>query len=153
MNVLFIGGQGNNPDANSVCVRNMALEMIRRGYKVWIIAMGETKALDSSMIGNAVVEYIPEDYYRRLTFRANNNHSNFLWLWFKLLSVLRHFLLLFFYPNTSPIRARQVAFKAEQIVSKEKINVAVCIFTPYDNIYAGVYLKKKFGSAINRVLS
>lgn len=151
MNILFIGGAGNSPDANSVCVKNMANEFTKQGHSVWIMAMGDSFVNKPGTLGNAVLWEIPMDYYRRLTGRVENGGSKLLQIWFKLVSVIRHILLLFFYPVTSPGRSRKVAKKAMRIVKENHIDIVVCVFTPFDSIYAGMNLKKILGSRIKVV--
>lgn len=151
MNILIIGGAGNSPDANSVCVKNMANEFTKQGHSVWILAMGDNFVKKPGTLGNAVLWEIPMDYYRRLTGRVENGGSRLLQIWFKLISVIRHILLLFFYPVTSPGRSKKVARKAMQIVKDNHIDIAICVFNPFDNIYAGLKLKRIFSVEIKVV--
>ena len=53
MNILIIGGSGNAPSANSVCVRNMAQEFIRKGHKVWNLAAWDICVTKPGDIGGA----------------------------------------------------------------------------------------------------
>ena len=131
MNTLFIGGDGNRPNANSVCVNNMAREMMAHGHKVWILAMGDEPG------------QIPDTLFWRLIGRTSPRH--------KLIKLIRHILIMPFYPNVAPLRARKVARRAEEIVRKNEIGLVVSIFNNYENIYAGVRLKKRFGQNISVV--
>lgn len=139
MNVLFIGGNGNHTNANTVCVNNMAREMQRCGHKVCVLAMGDEPG------------QIPDSYYGKLKVRAANNRKLLIRLWLKLVDVVRHIVLIPFYPDVAPLRSRKVARKADEIVQKNDINLVVAVFNVYENIYAGIQLKKKYGKGIKVV--
>lgn len=151
MNILFIGGYGNGTDANSVCIRNMANEMMTIGHKVWILAMGNDYVHTSAQQDGVTLWELPMDYYRRLTARVTSSGNRMLRLWFKLVSLFRHVALLAYYPNTSPVRSRKLAAKAKALVKENNINVVVTIFNPFDNIYAGLKVKEAFGDNVKVV--
>lgn len=148
MNILIIGGSGNAPSANSVCVRNMAQEFIRRGHKVWNLAAGDDYVTKPGNIGGAELWQIPDDYYMRLTKSMARPHSCIKKLWYIMVSLFRHIVLLLLYPMTEPIRANKVLNKAEQLVQKEGINLIIAIHNNYTNINAGIKLKKRYGSKL-----
>ena len=153
MRILFIGGEGNSIDANSVCIRNMTHELINQGHVVYILAMGTyTKEMQEMLDGAFLYEY-PMDLFRRITLYYNKNKDRFLLsLFYRAVCMLRHFILLFFYPNTSPIRAKKLSRRAFRIVEDNHIDTIVSIYCPYDNIYSGIYLKQRLGDRI-RVIS
>ena len=151
MNILIIGGAGYSPDANSVCIRNMTKEFVSEGHKVWILSMGDDYIKNPGRIEGATLCQQPMDYYRRLTFRTSRSNLWLLHLWFRIISVLRHVALIPFYPITSPNRSRILAKKAKWIVKENDIKVAICVFNPYDNIYAGIKLKKFYKDDIKVV--
>ena len=140
MNILFIGGDGDKPNANSVCVNNMAREMMVRGHKVWILSMGDEPG------------QIPDTYYGKLVVRAANNQKLLMRLWMKLVKTIRHLMILPVYPDVAPLRSRKVARKADDLVRKNDISLVVTIFNDYENIYAGLRLKEKYCDKI-RVVS
>lgn len=139
MNVLFIGGNGSNANANTVCVNNMADEMRRCGHDVWVLALGDEPG------------QIPDTYFGKLKIRAANNSKLWMRLWFKLVSIIRHITLLPFYPDVAPCRSRKVAKAAEKIVQNNDIKLVIAIFNVYENIFAGIRLKKKYGQNITVV--
>ena len=143
LNILFIGGDGNHQNANSVCVNNMAREMMSRGHKVWILAMGDENVREAGSMDGAELWQIPDTCFGKMMARNPNG--------LKFLKFLRHILILPFYPNVAPLRTRKVARKADEIMRKNKIDVVVAIFNDYENINAGVKLKKKYGQGIRVV--
>lgn len=151
MNILFIGGYGNGLDANSICVWNMAQEMISNGHRVWLLAMGNDYVEAPIVKEGIIVLELPMDYYRKLTGRVRQSKKKYLRLWFKLVSAIRHVALLATYPLTSPRRSFRLAAMAKQIVSENEIKVVVTIFNPYDNIYAGIKVKNTFGDNVKVV--
>lgn len=151
MNILIIGGSGNEPSANSICVRNMALEFLYRGDKVWILASGDECVKESKEIGGAILWQVPETWYSSFTKRVFHNPSVLKLLCFKIVSALRHLLLLFTYPMTEPIRSRKVLKKAKVLVKDNDIKLVLAIHNNYANIYSGIELKKIYGDRIKVV--
>lgn len=139
MNILFIGGNDSRANANSVCINNMAREMRSHGYNVWVLAMGDQPG------------QVPDSYYGKLKVRVANHPSLLMKLWLKLIDLLRHVFLLPFYPDVAPCRSRKMAKKAEELVRKNDIELVVAVFNVYENIYAGMHLKKRFGEKIKVV--
>ncbi len=139
MNVLFIGGDGSMTNANSVCVNNMAHAMESRGHKVCVLSLGDGPG------------QVPDSYYGKLKVRVTGHPTLLKKLWLKVVDLMRHVFLLPFYPNVAPCRSRKMAKKAEELVRKNDIELVVAVFNVYENIYAGMHLKKRFGEKIKVV--
>lgn len=139
MNILFIGGNDSRANANSVCVNNMAREMRSQGHNVWVLAMGDQPG------------QVPDSYYGKLKVRVANHPTMLMKLWLKVIDLLRHVFLLSFYPDVAPCRSRKVARKAEELVRENDIKLVVAVFNVYENIFAAIHLKKKFGQKIKVV--
>lgn len=139
MNILFIGGDGSYTNANSVCISNMAHEMERCGHKVWVLSLGDGP------------DQVPDTYYGKLKIRAAQKPTLLRKLWLKMFDLARHIVLLPFYPNVAPCRSRKMARKAEDLVRKNEIELVVAVFNVYENIYAGMQLKKRFGDSVKVV--
>lgn len=151
MNILIIGGSGNSPSANSVCVKNMAQEFIRRGYKVWNLASGNDCTKTAGEIGGAELWQISESWYSGFAKRAAKDPALLRTLWFKLVSVVRHFFLLFTYPMAEPLRSRKILSKARELVRNHDISLVIAINNGYSNLYAGMKLKQLYGDKIKVV--
>ena len=151
MNILFIGGDGINPNANTVCVNNMAREMVSQGHHVWILAKGDEYVKDAGNIDGAELWQMPENYYGKLVERVTNNPSFLMRLWFDIFALLRHFVIFFTYPNAAPGRAKNVSKKAKQIVRDNNIQLVVAIFNRFENIYSGLQIKKEYGDKVKVV--
>lgn len=152
MNILIIGGDGNAPGANSVCVRNMAREFMSRGHRVWILASGNIHITTAGCLEGAELWHVPEGYYGRLLHKVNEAPTTLLRLWFKLVSIIRYILLLPLYPNTDPVRTTNVLKKALQLVEEDGIALVVAIHNSYPNIHAGIEIKKRYKDKV-RVVS
>lgn len=139
MNVLFIGGDGSLTNANTVCVNNMAHEMESRGHKTYVLSLGDGPG------------QVPDTYYGKLKIKVASHPTLLMKLWLKLFDLMRHVVLLPFYPDVAPRRSRKMAKKAEELVRKNDIELVVAVFNVYENIYAGMHLKKKFGERIKVV--
>lgn len=151
MNILIIGGSGNAPSANSVCVRNMAQEFIRQGHKVWNLAAGDDCVNKPGDIGGAELWQIPEGWYGRYAKRILLHPSPLKRLFFKVVSAIRHLLLLFSFPITEPLRSRRLLNKARALVKEHNITLVVAIYNCYENIYSGMMLKKQYKDRIKVV--
>lgn len=139
MNVLFIGGDGSQTNANSVCVNNMAHEMESCRHKVCVLSLGDGP------------EQVPDTYYGKLKVKVASHPTLLMKLWLKLFDLMRHVVLLPFYPDVAPCRSRKMAKKAEELMCKNDIELVVAVFNVYENIYAGMHLKKRFGEKIKVV--
>ena len=151
MNILIIGGDGNSPGANSVCVRNMVRAFMSRGHRVWNLASGSAHTTKAGNLDGAELWHVPEGYYGRLLHKVRDAPTPVLKLWFKLVSVVRHLLLLPLYPNTDIVRTKNVLKKAFQLVEKNKIRLVIAIYNSYPNIHAGIEIKKRYGEKIKVV--
>lgn len=138
--VLFIGGSSNT-SANTICIRNLASEMLSRGYKVWIIAAGDEYITEAGSLDGVEIWHIPDSYYTKLSKQKSKSPTLFRTLIYRIVSVLRHLFLLPFYPITAPIRSYKVFSKAYDIVEKNDIRLVVSTYNSYDNIYAGMKIK------------
>ena len=151
MNILIIGGSGNAPSANSVCVRNMAQEFTSRGHKVWNLASGKTCVSEPGEIGGAELWQIPETWYSEYAKRTSHYSTKVRMLWFKIVSAARHLLLLITYPMTEPIRSRKVLRQARELVRKNDIQLVVSVNNGYSNIWSGMQLKRLYKEGIKVV--
>jgi len=152
MNILIIGGSGDAPSANSVCVKNMAQEFIRRGHNVWNLAEGDSYVRRYGNWDGITLTQVPADYHTRLARKVEKTSDMFLKAWFKIESFFRHLLILPLYPCTTISRSRTVLMRAKEIVLENDILIVVTIFNSYENIYAGIRLKQTMRKKI-RVIS
>lgn len=141
MNILIIGGSGNAPSANSVCVRNMAQEFISQGHKVWNLAVGDEFVTKAGDIGGAELWQIPGGWYAKYTKFVEQRPTVFRIISFKLVSLIRHMFLLLIFPMTDPLRSWKVLKKAKVLVRDNDISLVVSIYNSYENIYSGMKLK------------
>lgn len=144
MRILIIGGSGNAPSANSVCVRNMAREFVSQGHKVWNLAAGDECVTKAGDIGGAELWQIPEGWYAKFTKRAVKRPTVLRIIYFKLVSLIRHLVLMVIFPMTDPLRSWEVLKKAKVLVKDNDINIVVAIYNGYENIYSGMKLKRMF---------
>lgn len=151
MNILIIGGAGFSPSANSVCVRNMIHELIAREHKVWVLAAGDECVNKAGILDGAELWQIPDNFFIKLWRLTTQKSSILLNIFFQIVRIFRYLILIPFYPQTSLIRSVKVTKKTFSLVRENKIDLAICIFNSYDNINAGINLKKKLGDKIKVV--
>ena len=151
MNILIIGGSGEAPGANSVCVRNMAKQFVSLGHKVWILALGDKYSKESGNLEGAIIWQIPDSYYGKLTHRVSGHPTFISSIWFKIVSIIRHLILLPLYPETSPLRTLKVTKKAKSLVKENDITEIITIYNNSANILTGIRLKRHFREKIHVV--
>lgn len=144
MNILIIGGRGNAPSANSVCVRNMAREFISQGHKVWNLASGDECVTRPGVIGGAELWQIPGGWYEIFTKRTEQHPTTFRLICFKIVSLIRHLALVLIFPMTDPVRSWKLLKKANDLVKDNDISLVVAIFNSYENIYSAMKLKRLY---------
>lgn len=151
MNILIIGGSGDSHLPNSVCIKNMTSEFVSKGNKVWILAGGNDYVNSPGILEGAELWQVPVDYYSKLTMSLSRNPTFLKRLWYSVFSVLRHVVLLFCFPTTNPIRSRKLLKKARMIVKDNNINLVIATFLYFENIYAGLQIKKQYQDKIKVV--
>lgn len=151
MNILIIGGTGKTPGANSVCVRNMGLEFISQGHNIWNLAEGCSYVDEPCDMDGITLWEVPPVYHTRLARKVVKTQRILLKIWFVIESMVRHLAILPIYPNTSISRSNKVFKKAKELVQCNDIRLVVAIFNCYENIYAGMLLKRMMGDKIRVV--
>lgn len=150
MNILFLCGHyADGRYSNSICVNNLAECFTRQGHNVKVIAWGEKdKPFEK---GNGVeVCYVKEPQY---PLYANRNllKGGLLGFLFRIYHLLHSILILPLYPNVFPSVARRFYKVAKDIIEKNGVDIVLATYTPYDGIWAGMKLKKKYGDNIKFV--
>lgn len=138
--VLLIGS-GNLLGANGNCVKNVANEFERRGYKVYVIATS-CNDLTKYENGNICLSQIKESLFEKLL--DNKKSRLFVHWFFILINLFRRILIIPFYPNVSPINSVKVYKNARRLINTEKIKVVVSFYRPYEAIYVSKRIKQKY---------
>ena len=151
MNILLLESRRDIPSAITICMDNLADEFKSRGYEVWTISRSKSgvKYLGSS---KGIHRYnVKHDLYNSiLEFKAS--HSGFLAsLIFMAVSLIRHLLFFPIFPNVAPLSSERVYRLANRIVSQNEIDLVVCPYHPYENIYTAQKLKNKYGDKLRVV--
>lgn len=151
MNILLLESRRDIPSAITICMDNLADEFKSMGYEVWTISRSKSgvKYLGSSEgIHRYNVKY--DLYNSILEFKAS--HSGFLAsLIFMAVSLIRHLLFFPIFPNVAPLSSERVYRLANRIVSQNEIDLVVCPYHPYENIYTALKLKNKYGDKLRVV--
>lgn len=141
----------DNYNANGICTKNLAREMLARGHNVWIISSCDSLVCDYELVDGIKVYYIAsEDYIRKLKdFRVGK--GVILSLRYVIYRVLRNIKLLFVFPNNSPIRSKKVLSLAERLIELNDIDLYIGTYRPYESLYTGIKLKHKYGNSLKVV--
>ena len=147
-NFVLIGGRFDlDVGANSICIRNIADELKKRGHEVCAITNSWEK--DSyHEIDGLKIWGIKQSFYESLE-NFQKKEPFFGKLVFSLMSFVRRCLLLPLYPNVSAIRCFRIKKLAKKIILQKQIDVVVAFYRPIETLYSGVKLKQYFGKKIN----
>lgn len=145
--VLLIGSHYGTPEsANGICLRNIAEEYVKRGYTVYVIS-DSNDGKDSVRFEKGVeVHSLREAWYSEFLKKSENEKGKRLQ--HMAVSALRRLLLIPFYPNVSPLRSVKVYKTAKKIIEEREIDCVICSYRPFESLYAGVKLKRKYGEKI-----
>lgn len=148
MNILIMGGRRDVPSAITICMDNIGYEFRSRGDDVWMINYSkDDKFFYDEETGIHKQEVHHNIYTSILEYRVNNQ-SALSSLLFRIVTIIRHILLLPFFPNVAPFCSIRVYRSVKRIVSENKIDLLICPYHNYENIYAGIRIKKEFGHKI-----
>ncbi len=131
-------------DANGVCVKNVAGELIGRGFEVSVLCEGDGK---DETIGGINIIHIKNAFGKRLCTYLDSKNSAFLRLFCKILLMMRRVVLgvisPFIFPNVSPFRTRAVYKRLEKLYAAENFDCVIGTFRPYENVEAVNRFKNK----------
>lgn len=151
MNILFLTSRFlPEADASGICVYNVACEYVKNGHNVFVISEADVTENVSEPIDGINVFTVEEAWFTKV-LKIRNKANGIQRFLMKILHLLRNMLLLPFYPNVSPFRARKVYALAKRTVSENNIDLVVGAYRPYESVYSLINLKKKFGAKIKCV--
>lgn len=147
-NFLLIGGRFDlDVGANSICIRNIAFELKKRGHKVFLVT--NSWCADSYQeLEGLQIWGIKQSFYELLE-KSQRSVPLVGTLLFRIVSFVRRILLLPFYPNVSSIRCFRITKLAKKIIHQKQINVVISFYRPIETLYSSIKLKQCFGKKIN----
>lgn len=131
-------------DANGICVKNAADELIRRGHEVTVICEGDGGRDDVDGIETVFIK--PTLIRRAENYKDDKGSLLFEYL-FKLFNIIRKIIItlafVWKYPDVSPIRAHKIYNTLKKIATTKKTDYIIGSFAPYDCVEAVNLFKKK----------
>lgn len=151
--ILFLSGHyGNGEYSNSICVKNLAEELVKEGHRPYVLAWKSTQSQpDGEVVNGVKVKYINESLLYRLTEDFSNKNGLINKAFFLLIRIIRSLMGVLLYPNIDPFNSRLYFNLSQEIIESEKIDVVIATYSPYDGIAAGIKLKKFFENKIKFV--
>lgn len=135
-------------DANAICTRNLALELIKRGHNVSVISNCENSFYEKKEISGVDVYGVQEGLHSHSLKVARKKGP----LWFLICRVLWACLSFFTYPKSfGDKRSKEIFDLAENLITSKNITHVVAVCQPYSNIVALLNLKSKYGSHIKTI--
>lgn len=147
--LILCGHYADGRYSNSICVKNLAECFARQGHNVHIIAWGE-KDEPLVEVNGVMVSYVKEPQYP-LYVDYYLKKGGVIGHLYTIYHLVHSLLILPLYPNVSSFTARRVYKQAVNIIENNGIDVVLATYTPYDGIWAGLKLKKKYGNFIKFV--
>ena len=150
-NILILCGHyADGKYSNSICVKNIAEAFVSTGRSVNVVAWGDEAKEGATFLNGVEVTYVKEPQFQKVV-EYFSTKGTFYRILFKILYVIRYFLVLPFYPNNSPSTSKRFLREAERLINERGCKTILATYTPYDGIWAGIKLKKKYGSSISLV--
>lgn len=148
--LILCGHYADGRFSNSICVKNIAEAFVQSGCSVKVVAWGDEIKVVPISLNGVEITYVKEPQFQKVV-EYFSTKGTFYRILFKILYVIRYFLVLPFYPNNSPTTSRKFFIEAERLIKEYGINTVLATYTPYDGIWAGIKLKKKYGDIISFV--
>ena len=148
--IILCGHYADGKYSNSICVKNIAEEFVGSGSSVNVIAWGDESKESATSFNGVEVTYVKEPQFQKVV-EYFSMKSAFYRMLFKIRYVIRYFYVLPFYPNNSPSTSKRFLQEAERLIKERGCNTVLATYTPYDGIWAGIKLKKKYGDSIKFV--
>lgn len=144
---LLIGGRFDlDVGANSICIRNIALELKKHGHNVLAITNSWNKDLYHEING-VKVWGLKESVYDFFERHLKKKHLLLKYI-FKIISIIRHVVLVPFYPNVAFIRCLRIIKLAKKIIQEYKVDCVICFYRPIESLFCGLNLKRLYGANI-----
>lgn len=152
-NILFICGHYAFPAAaNSICVQNLAEEFSKEGHNVYVLSYAPEYSDTIETIKGVKVWKFYGDFYTHLTQKIKSHKGRLWYLLLKTVQLLRYFIIIWFYPISSPSDMLKSYKRAKSIIKQYEIDTVIATYMPYDAIKIAIKLKKDYGEKL-RVVS
>ena len=150
--ILFLSG-GYYPETtpNGVCLRMVALQLLRQGHEVHIVCQGEHEGTAEDCIHEGIhLHYIKPNLFLRLRRYGESNpqklSGRISYVVAMLLNKLQKVLLLPWYPLNHPYSLNLFYQRAVKLQDENHFDRIIGLYCPLEATYAAVKLKNKFSS-------
>lgn len=125
----------SSSDANGICVKNVVNEL-KKGGKVSVISESDNDGI--------LYESEQEVIYgvRRTSFSSFIKKHGESGLFAAAVRIIRGSIAAINYPNVSQGRSEKVYQLANRLVTNGDADIVVCVYRPFESLYAGMRLKK-----------
>lgn len=134
--------------ANGLCTKNVVDELIKNGYDVSCICNGSKKSKKQEYVDGACLYYVKPRLHQILNDKANDVSNDkkkyFLQRISIVLGKIQLGLMAFSWPLVSPMYAFNFYCRAKKLYQKERYDAVVAVYTPFESLLAGYWLKKKY---------
>ena len=143
MNILILGGKFGTQSANTVCIMNLAKEMVSQGDKVSIIMLGNKDIMEADFEDGIQLFVLKDKGIINSIKKILECKSLFFNLFGRLLMLFRYLVMMPFYPNVTPLGSCRLANFAKKVVTREATDLVIGTYGGYENVYAALMIKKK----------
>lgn len=147
--VLFLLGMYSpNYSANGICCKNVIELLDKEGYQISCICNAYGKNFLPFKDGNIFIYPIKQRFHQRVAQMGDNLRSKKIKYILKKISIfiskVQLLIMTPLWPLTSPLYLNNFYKKAVELQKKEKFDIVISVYTPFESLYAGYKLKKKF---------
>lgn len=130
-----------NTSANGICTNNIANELIKRGYDIYVLS--EAYKNEILLKADHITVYgVKSTFFTKVLGKMKGSTG---WRAFLLIviRIVRGCITGVLFPNTSPLRSRNIYKKAQEICEEYKIQFVISTYRPYEAVFAAVKLARK----------
>lgn len=141
--LLLCGYYYSDFNANTVCAKNIACELEKQGYNAYILTYYDKEQKQIDKCYDVKLDWLKRHVESLRNSKGVLNRIRFLF-W----SSLRRILIFPFYPFAPSTVSRKYTKRALEIINKQKIDMVIGFYKPYDPIASCMKIKKKLGNKI-----
>lgn len=135
------------PTANSICAKNVAGELQRRGWEVYVNAFESEPGQKSETTAGIHAEYTRPSLSRRLLIRSNSATGKRKRAFFRNVGILMNRITRVFflpqYPIVAPFFTRRWSKRVAAQIQENSIDTIVSVNAPLDSVATAYLVKKK----------
>lgn len=150
MKILIICGLYGR-STNGMLEETFSRELKKHNHDVYVVGMTEVDQFHDVNIDGVHTFGVKVPWFHNFNEKYGGKRNTINRFFFQTIRVLRNLLIAPLFPNVNPWRSRKVWNFSKEIIEKEKIDVVIGTFQPYEAIYSAIKLKQHYKEKIKVV--